>query len=289
MDLLKGPIREGSRGGRDFKWSDVKDSKDREYYLGVSVKAPTGRWQQNRDIQWYSRDQSSTSKAEEEALRREQRLEEIRKIKEAENDALSAALGFKVARRVDDGGGLSQGEVDRAIKEAGAGADEREEGNEKGVGFGRIGLAANLRGGNGGDREVMAGDDNARNDDGVKWRPAPAPVSSRESDKRDSRDDRRRRDDREKSSRHRHRSRSRDRNRGGDRGGDRDGDRDRTRHRRHRSRSRSRDRERKHESDRRRRDQSRSPRRHDDRGEKRHDRRDRDRDRDRDDRRRRND
>ncbi|KAK6510739.1 hypothetical protein TWF506_009839 [Arthrobotrys conoides] len=268
MDLLKGPIREGSRGGRDFKWSDVKDSKDREYYLGVSVKAPTGRWQQNRDIQWYSRDQSQSS-AEAEALRREQRLEEIRKIKEAENDALSAALGFQVVRRVDDGaGGLSQGEVDRAIKEAGAGVDEREEtGNEKGIGFGRIGLAA-LGGAGGGDREVMAGN-SAKDDSEVKWRPAPAP--SREADKRDSRDDRRRRDDREKSSRHRHRSRSKGRDR----------EKDRERHRRHRSRSRSRsrDRERRHESDRRRRDQSRSPRRHDDRRDRRdHDRRDRDRD-----------
>ncbi|KAF3132840.1 hypothetical protein TWF569_010818 [Orbilia oligospora] len=274
MDLLKGPIREGSRGGRDFKWSDVKDSKDREYYLGVSVKAPTGRWQQNRDIQWYSRDQSETS-AEAEALRREQRLEEIRKIKEAENDALSAALGFKVVRRVDDGagGGLSQGEVDRAIKEAGAGVDEREEtGNEKGIGFGRIGLTAlgGAGGGGGADREVMTGD-NSKNDNEVKWRPAPAP--SRETNKRDGRDDRRRRDDREKSSRHRHRSRSKDRYREMDREGERD------RHRRHRSRSRSRDRERRYESDRRRRDQSRSPRRHDDRRDRRdHDRRDRDRD-----------
>ncbi|RVD83325.1 uncharacterized protein DFL_007717 [Arthrobotrys flagrans] len=271
MDLLKGPIREGSRGGRDFKWSDVKDSKDREYYLGVSVKAPTGRWQQNRDIQWYSRGQSSS--AEEEALRREQRLEEIRKIKEAENDALSEALGFKVVRRVDGSGGLSQGEVDRAIKEAGAGVDEREvEGNEKGIGFGRIGVAAALAGNAGGNREVMAGND-TKDDDGVKWRPAPATAPSRESDRRD---DRRRGNDREKSSRHRHRSRSKDRDRG----------RDRERHRRHRSRSRSRGRERRHEIDRRRRDQSRSPRRHDDRRDRRdHDRRDRDRD----DRRRRHD
>ncbi|KAF3935541.1 hypothetical protein ABW19_dt0201978 [Dactylella cylindrospora] len=117
MDLLKGPIREGSRGGREFKWSDVKDSKDREYYLGVSVKAPTGRWQQNRDIQWYSRDSGSQDQA---ALDRERaRAEEIKRIKEAENDALSAALGFKVARRRTDAEGLSQGEVDRAIKEAG--------------------------------------------------------------------------------------------------------------------------------------------------------------------------
>ncbi|KAK6529614.1 hypothetical protein TWF281_008782 [Arthrobotrys megalospora] len=258
MDLLKGPIREGSRGGRDFKWSDVKDSKDREYYLGVSVKAPTGRWQQNRDIQWYSRDNKNGNNEDQAAAERERRLEEIRKIKEAENDALSAALGYKVVRRVE-GGGLSQGEVDRAIKEAGAGGDEREEdGNEKGIGFGRIGLAAFGAGG-GGDREVMAG--NAKDDSEPKWRPAPP----RESDKRGDRDDKRKGEDRDKSSRHRHRSRSREKGR--------------ERHQRHRSRSRSRDRERRRESYRQRRDQSRSPRRHDDRRDRRdHDRRDRDRD-----------
>ncbi|KAF3925016.1 hypothetical protein AA313_de0203772 [Arthrobotrys entomopaga] len=189
MDLLKGPIREGSRGGRgEFKWSEVKDSKDREYYLGVSVKAPTGRWQQNRDIQWYSRDKNDQA-----AIDREKaRAEEIRKIKEAENDALSAALGFKVTRR-QTAGELSQGEVDRAIKEAEAGGDERDSGsNEKGVGFGRVGVPFYR----GGDSEVMAG--NAREDDEVKWMSAP-----RQTDREDKRDERDRgRRDRDRDTHH---------------------------------------------------------------------------------------
>ncbi|KAF3907128.1 hypothetical protein ABW21_db0204655 [Orbilia brochopaga] len=257
MDLLKGPIREGSRGGRgEFKWSDVKDSKDREYYLGVSVKAPTGRWQQNRDIQWYSR--AAGSPAAEEAARA--RAEELRKIKEAENDALSAALGFKVAARRTDPG-LSQGEVDRAIKEAAGGADLRDDDlAEKGVGFGRAGMQQLYAGT--GDQETMAGN---ANEEPVKWRPA-AKVDG----------DRRRRDDRDRKGddsarRRHHRSRSRDR--------------ERTR----RHRSHSRERTRKHESDRRRRDRSRSPRRSPRRHEDRRDHDRRDRDRERDDRRRRHD
>lgn len=36
----------GARGGRaEFSWENVKSDKDREYYLGHSVKASVGRWQ----------------------------------------------------------------------------------------------------------------------------------------------------------------------------------------------------------------------------------------------------
>jgi hypothetical protein len=35
-----------SAGGRgEFNWDNVKADKDREFYLGHSVKALTGRWQ----------------------------------------------------------------------------------------------------------------------------------------------------------------------------------------------------------------------------------------------------
>ena len=38
--------RGGTRGGKDqFNWESVKADKDREFYLGHSVKATTGRWQ----------------------------------------------------------------------------------------------------------------------------------------------------------------------------------------------------------------------------------------------------
>lgn len=82
------PTRGGARGGAaEFSWEKVKESKDREFYLGNSVAAPTGRWQDGRDINWYNKDASASSSAAEE------RREELRKIKEAETAALYAKLG----------------------------------------------------------------------------------------------------------------------------------------------------------------------------------------------------
>jgi len=82
-------VRGGTRGGQaEFKWSDVSADKDRENYLGHSINAPTGRWQKNKDVHWYNRDISADDAA---------RAEEIRKVKEAEAEALSAALGFAPA------------------------------------------------------------------------------------------------------------------------------------------------------------------------------------------------
>ncbi|KIK46764.1 hypothetical protein CY34DRAFT_369351 [Suillus luteus UH-Slu-Lm8-n1] len=82
------PIRGGTRGGQaEFKWTDVSADKDRENYLGHSINAPTGRWQKNKDVHWYNRDNKDDAEKE----------EEIRKIKEAEAEALSAALGFAAA------------------------------------------------------------------------------------------------------------------------------------------------------------------------------------------------
>ncbi|RPB00122.1 hypothetical protein L873DRAFT_1681217 [Choiromyces venosus 120613-1] len=197
MDLLSG-LRKGdsSRGGRaEFKWDDVKEDKDRENYLGHSLMAPVGRWQKNKDLTWYAKSGAGEMSAE------EARKEEIRKIKEAEQDALSEALGFKVVKRHMDP--VDQDEVKRAIKESG---DDNEEG--KGVGFGK-------RTG----RDSPDGASGERDEgDGMKGEFKPV-----EKDRRRERSDRREgsrsrgRDDRD---RHRHRDRDRR---------DRDRDRDRER------------------------------------------------------------
>ncbi|KAK9581210.1 hypothetical protein V6Z92_008298 [Aspergillus fumigatus] len=89
MDLVAGVRKEGSRGGRgEFKWSDVKDSAHRENYLGHSLMAPVGRWQQGRDLQWYTKGETTA----EEQARRDR--EELQRVKQAEEEAMARALGL---------------------------------------------------------------------------------------------------------------------------------------------------------------------------------------------------
>jgi len=97
------PIRGGTRGGAaEFKWTDVSADKDREHYLGHSINAPTGRWQKNKDVHWYSRDDEQSAA---------DRAEEMRRVKEAEEEALSVALGFKPTIRADPDAPSAPGET----------------------------------------------------------------------------------------------------------------------------------------------------------------------------------
>ncbi|KAI0197213.1 kinase phosphorylation protein-domain-containing protein [Xylaria flabelliformis] len=101
MDLVSSIRKTGSRGGVNFNWDDVTTSAHRENYLGHSLKAPVGRWQKGRDLSWYTKadgtDSSSNETPEEKAAR--ERKEELKAIKEAEEDALARALGLPVAPR----------------------------------------------------------------------------------------------------------------------------------------------------------------------------------------------
>ena len=58
-----------------------------------------GRWQKNKDLSWYAKGDDS-QEAQDAA---QARAEEIRRIKEAEQEALSAALGFPVDPSMKDG------------------------------------------------------------------------------------------------------------------------------------------------------------------------------------------
>ncbi|KAJ9684970.1 hypothetical protein PVL29_017122 [Vitis rotundifolia] len=131
------PTRGGVRGGRDqFKWDDVKVDKHRENYLGHSIKAPVGRWQKGKDLNWYARDKKSESSDMEAAK------EEIKRIKEEEEQAMREALGLapKRANR-PQGNRLDKHEFSELVKRGSTaedlGAGHSEAAHVHGLGFAR--------------------------------------------------------------------------------------------------------------------------------------------------------
>ncbi|OMP11842.1 hypothetical protein COLO4_03655 [Corchorus olitorius] len=131
------PTRGGVRGGRDqFSWDDVKVDKHRENYLGHSIKAPVGRWQKGKDLHWYTRDKRSGGS--DDVLK-----EEIRRIKEEEEQAMREALGLAPKRSSQpQGNRLDKHELSELVKR-GSTAEDLGEGHAEaahvhGLGFSRM-------------------------------------------------------------------------------------------------------------------------------------------------------
>nr|XP_006246548.1 multiple myeloma tumor-associated protein 2 homolog isoform X1 [Rattus norvegicus] len=111
-----GSSRGGVRGGQDqFNWEDVKTDKQRENYLGNSLMAPVGRWQKGRDLTWYAKDRAPCTGPS--------REEELAAVREAEREALLAALGYKNVRKQPTG--LSKEDFVEICKREGGDPEEK--------------------------------------------------------------------------------------------------------------------------------------------------------------------
>jgi hypothetical protein len=85
--MYSGPSRGGVRGGRDqFSWDKVKNDKHRENYLGHSIHAPVGKWQEGKDLLWYTKDRAG----QQDALGKEKA-----EIQKRERDKMNEYLGLK--------------------------------------------------------------------------------------------------------------------------------------------------------------------------------------------------
>ena len=87
------------------------------------LHSAVGRWQKGRDLSWYSKSSAPPT----EAARQAARAEELRRIKEAEAEAMATALGLPVSKPVSNAnaipvaGEAREGEIKKVVDDLGKG------------------------------------------------------------------------------------------------------------------------------------------------------------------------
>lgn len=83
---LLSDVRPGTRGGASyFSWEQVKTDKNRECYLGNTVKAASGRWMRLKDPFWWNKEEGRLFGNE----KRDDDLEKVRRAEQAAIEAMS--------------------------------------------------------------------------------------------------------------------------------------------------------------------------------------------------------
>jgi Multiple myeloma tumor-associated len=114
----------------------VQADKDREYYLGHSVKALTGRWQKGKDVYWYTREERDKQPAG-------AYESELAAVKAHEEQLMAEALGIKPKTSHAQQRKLDEVEMKQLLRRNGSGAeagpaggsDEEEDPRGKGLGY----------------------------------------------------------------------------------------------------------------------------------------------------------
>jgi hypothetical protein len=88
-----------------FNWENVRSDKDREFYLGHSVKALQGRWQKGKDVYWYTRDKQGDDRALQDELKAVKEREEQAMMEASKCTAKNFPVFFKIVRYLSAGAG----------------------------------------------------------------------------------------------------------------------------------------------------------------------------------------